>query len=214
MTPMVVVLSAPSGAGKTTIAARLVAERDDCGSSISATTRAPRPGEIDGVAYHFLSDAEFDRRLAAGEFVEHAEYRGHRYGTLASEVVRVTHAGRNVLLDIEVLGARQVRERFPDAVLVFIVPPSGAVLVERLRGRGTEDGVTIEGRLQRALDELSAAVEYDYVVVNDDIELAMGAVNAILEAESRRTGRQRDFAVFLERLRTEVTNELVRASAR
>jgi len=211
---MVVVLSAPSGAGKTTIAARLVAERDDCGSSISATTRAPRPGEIDGVAYHFLSDAEFDRRLAAGEFVEHAEYRGHRYGTLASEVVRVTHAGRNVLLDIEVLGARQVRERFPDAVLVFIVPPSGAVLVERLRGRGTEDGVTIEGRLQRALDELSAAVEYDYVVVNDDIELAMGAVNAILEAESRRTGRQRDFAVFLERLRTEVTNELVRASAR
>ncbi|MGH7584203.1 MAG: guanylate kinase [Gemmatimonadales bacterium] len=211
---MVVVLSAPSGAGKTTIAARLVAERDDCGYSISATTRPPRPGEVDGVAYYFLSEADFERRLAAGEFVEHAEYRGHRYGTLASEVVRVTHAGRNVLLDIEVLGARQVRARYPDAVLVFIVPPSGAVLAERLRGRGTEDGATIEGRLQRALDELSAAVEYDYVVVNDDIGLAVRTVNAILEAESRRTGRQRDFAVLLERLRTEVTNELIRASAR
>jgi len=214
VTPAVVVLSAPSGAGKTTIAARLVAERSDCGYSISATTRPPRPGEEDGVAYYFLSEAEFDRRLAAGEFVEHAEYRGHRYGTLASEILRVTHAGRNVLLDIEVLGARQVRERYPDAVLIFIVPPSGAELAERLRGRATEDGATIAGRLRRALDELSAAVEYDYVVVNDRIDRAVAAVNAIIEAESRRTSRQRDFAVLLDRLRAEVTTELNRATAR
>lgn len=208
---MVVVLSAPSGGGKTSIAQRLVAQRTDCGYSISATTRAPRPGEQDGVAYHFLTAREFERRVAAGEFAEHAVYNGFRYGTLMGELVRVMHGGQHVLLDIEVLGARQVRMRFPDAVLVFVIPPGGAVLAERLRGRGTEADGIIAGRLQRAIDELGAAVEYDYVVVNDDVGMAVEAVGAILDAEARRTSRQRDFSVVLDRLRAEVAAELLRA---
>jgi guanylate kinase len=207
---MVVVLSSPSGGGKTSITLRLVAERTDCGYSVSATTRAPRPGEQDGVAYYFLTAEEFERRVQAGDFAEHAVYHGHRYGTLASELVRVMHGGQHVLLDIEVIGARQVRARFPDAVLVFVVPPSGAVLAQRLRGRGTEADGVVAGRLRRAIDEIGAAVEYDYVVVNDEVGLAVEAVNAILDAESRRTSRQRDFAFVLDRLRAEVAAELLR----
>jgi guanylate kinase len=210
MTPMILVLSSPSGGGKSTITRRLVAERPDCGYSISATTRRPRPGEVDGAAYHFLTADEFERRVEAGEFAEHAEYDGHRYGTLVSELLRVTHGGQHVVLDIEVVGARQVRERFPGAVLVFVVPPSGAVLAERLRARSAEDNTRIAGRLQRAIDELGSAVEYDYVVVNDEVGAALHAVNAILDAEARRTSRQRDFTVVLDRLRAEVAAELVR----
>jgi guanylate kinase len=209
---MVVVLSSPSGGGKTSITKRLVAERADCGYSVSATTRKARPGEQDGVAYYFLTADEFERRVQAGEFAEHAVYHGHRYGTLASELVRVMHGGQHVLLDIEVVGARQVRERYPDAVLIFVVPPSGTVLAERLRGRGTEVDNVVAGRLRRAIDEIGAAVEYDYVVVNDEVGLAVEAVNAILDAESRRTSRQRDFAFVLDRLRAEVAAELLRAT--
>jgi guanylate kinase len=207
---MIVVLSSPSGGGKSTITRRLVTERTDCGYSVSATTRPPRPGEVDGTAYHFLTPAEFERRVQAGEFAENAEYDGYRYGTLVSEVVRVTHGGQHVVLDIEVVGARQVRERFPGAVLIFVVPPSGAVLAERLRSRAAADDTVVAGRLQRAIDELGAAAEYDYVVVNDEVGTALHAVNAILDAEARRTSRQRDFAVALDRLRAEVAAELVR----
>lgn len=209
---MVVVISSPSGGGKTSITKQLLADRADCGYSVSATTRAPRPGEQDGVAYHFLTPAEFERRVEAGEFVEHAEYNGHRYGTLVDGLMGVLHGGRHVLLDIEVAGARLVRARFPDAVLVFIVPPSGTVLANRLRGRGTEASGVVAARLQQAIDELGAAVEYDYVVVNEDVGMAVAAVSAILDAESRRTSRQRDFAVVLDRLRAEVAAELLRAS--
>lgn len=210
MTPMIVVLSSPSGGGKSTITQRLIAERPDCGYSVSATTRPPRPGEVDGIAYQFLTAAEFERRVEAGDFAEHAEYDGHRYGTLVSELLRVTHGGQHVVLDIEVVGARQVRERFPGAVLIFVVPPSGAVLAERLRARAAEDSTRVAGRLQRAIDELGAAAEYDYVVVNDEVGTALHAVNAILDAEARRTSRQRDFTVVLDRLRAEVAAELVR----
>ena len=213
MTPLVVVLSSPSGGGKSSIAKRLLGERGDSGYSVSATTRTPRPGEVDGEAYHFLSREEFERRVQAGDFLEHAEYNGHRYGTLFDEVRRVTHTGRHVLLDIEVVGARLVRERFPDAVLVFVVPPSGAVLADRLRARGTETEQVVAGRLQKALDELAAAVEYDYVVVNDALDEAVRIVHAILDAEARRTSRQRDVAVLLDRLRAEVAAELARSTA-
>ncbi|MBK6495264.1 MAG: guanylate kinase [Gemmatimonadetes bacterium] len=213
VTPLVVVLSSPSGGGKSSIAKRLLAEREDSGYSVSATTREPRPGEVDGEAYYFLSADEFERRVQAGDFLEHAEYNGHRYGTLFDEVRRVTHTGRHVLLDIEVVGARLVRERFPDAVLVFVVPPSGAVLAERLRGRGTEAEQVVAGRLQKALDELAAAVAYDYVVVNDALDEAVRIVHAILDAEARRTSRQRDVAVLLDRLRAEVAAELARSTA-
>jgi guanylate kinase len=210
---MIIVISSPSGGGKSSITRRLVAQRSDCGYSVSATTRSPRPGEVDGTAYLFLSDAEFEKKVQAGEFAEHAVYNGNRYGTLNSELVRVMHGGQHVVLDIEVLGARQVRTRHPDAVLIFVVPPSGAVLASRLRDRGTETDVVMASRLQQAIDELGAAVEYDYVVVNDQIEAAVAAVSAILDAESRRTSRQRDFAVVLDKLRAEVSAELLRATS-
>jgi len=213
MTPLVVVLSSPSGGGKSTIAKRILAERADAGYSVSATTRAPRAGEVDGEAYHFLSPDEFERLVQEGEFLEHAVYNGRRYGTLVREVRRVTQGGRHVLLDIEVVGARLVRERFPDAVLIFVVPPSGRVLAERLQGRGTEGAAELTGRLETALEELAAAHEYDYVVVNDDLEEAVRAVHAILDAESRRTSRQRDVSILIDRLRTEVAAELTRSAA-
>jgi guanylate kinase len=209
---MILVLSSPSGGGKSTIAARLVVERADCGYSVSATTRNPRPGEVAGEAYHFLTEAEFDERVRVGDFAEHAVYNGHQYGTLSSELVRVLHGGRHAILDIEVHGARQVRARFPEAVLVFIVPPSGAELARRLKARGTERPAVVTGRLQQAIDELGAAAAYDYIVVNDELEQAVQAVGAILDAESCRTTRQRDVAVVLDRLRTEVAAEVLRAA--
>jgi guanylate kinase len=212
MTPLVVVLSSPSGGGKTTITRRVVAERTDVGYSVSATTRPARAGEVDGREYHFLGPEAFEGRVQAGEFLEHAVYNGQRYGTLVSEVRRVVQSGRHVLLDIEVVGARLVRDRFPDAVLIFVVPPSGAELAARLRARGTEGADAVAARLEQSLEELAAAVEYDFVVVNDDLELAVRAVHAILEAEARRTSRQRDVTVLLDRLRTEVAAELERAS--
>lgn len=211
MTPLVVVLSSPSGGGKSSITKRLLAERSDAGYSVSATTRSPRPGETDGAAYHFLTREEFARRVDAGEFLEHATYNGHAYGSLVEAVREVTRSGRHVLLDIEVVGAHMVRERFPDAVLIFVVPPTGAVLAQRLRGRGTEDDAVVRARLERALDELDAAPEYDYVVVNDVLDDAVRAVNAILDAESRRTSRQRDATVLLDRLRTEIAAEITRS---
>lgn len=212
MTPLIVVLSSPSGGGKSTITRRLVAERNDVGYSISATTRPARPGEVDGREYHFLGHEEFERRVQAGEFLEHAVYNGHRYGTLVGEVRRVVQGGQHVLLDIEVIGARLVRDRFPDAVLIFVVPPSGAELAARLRARGTDGKEAVAARLEQSLEELAAAVEYDFVVVNDDLDLAVRAVHAILDAEARRTSRQRDVSVLFDRLRSEVAAELERAS--
>lgn len=212
MTPLLVVLSSPSGGGKSTIARRVLSERNDVGYSVSATTRPARANEVHEREYHFLSHEEFERRVQGGEFLEHAVYNGHRYGTLVSELRRVMQGGRHVLLDIEVVGARLVRDRFPDAVLIFVVPPSGSELAARLRARGTEGKLDVAGRLEQALEELAAAVEYDFVVVNDDLDLAVRAVHAILDAESRRTSRQRDVTVLLDRLRTEVAAELDRAS--
>lgn len=212
MKPLVVVLSSPSGGGKSTIARRVLAERSDTGYSVSATTRAPRGTEQDGREYHFLSADEFERRVQAGEFLEHASYNGNRYGTLEQEVRLVTQDGRHVLLDIEVVGARLVRERFPEAVLIFLVPPNGKSLAERLRARGTESDAAVSARLERAMDELEAAVEYDYVIVNDDLEDAVRAVHAILDVESRRASRQRNISVLLDRLRSEVAGEIARTT--
>lgn len=208
MRPLLVVLSSPSGGGKSTIVRRLLAERDDVTHSVSATTRAPRPGEENGVAYHFISRDEFERELAAGSFVEHAEYGGNLYGTLSREIQRGLDAGRHVLLDIEVVGARQVRSRFPEAVFIFVVPPSGRVLADRLAARGTEGQDRRAVRLQHALDELAAAEEYDYVVVNDELDDAVRITGAILDAESRRSSRQRLLWEGLDRLRNEVRDEL------
>jgi guanylate kinase len=180
--------------------------------SVSATTRPIRPGEEDGKHYHFLARAEFERRVKAGEFVEWAEYGGHLYGTLRDEVDKGLAGGRHVVLDIEVVGARQVLKQFPDAVLVFVLPPSAAMLAQRLRGRNTEDVDTVARRLTIAGDELVAAREYEYVVVNDDVVEAVSHVAAILDGEARRVRRltnldtviaslRRDLAGITERLR-------------
>ncbi len=192
MKAFLLVLSAPSGGGKTTIANALVAAREDVGYSVSATTRAPRPKERDGVDYHFVTPAEFERRVRAGEFVEWAEYGGERYGTLKAEVEKVLSAGRHVVLDIEIQGARAVRQQYPEAVLVFVVPPSADELMRRLGGPGGTRAQSLVARLRRAVEELHEAPFYDYVVINADRTEAVAEVAAILDAESKRPRRNPD----------------------
>ena len=171
MNPFPIILSAPSGGGKTTIAHELLRRRSDVGYSVSCTTRAPRAGEKDGADYYFLSRDEFLRRRAAGDFAESAEVHGNLYGTLRSEIDRVLGTGRHVIMDIDVQGARQMRDAFPSSVTVFVLPPSGEVLLERLRARQTESPEQLVARLHSALRELRAIEEYEYVMVNDDLEI-------------------------------------------
>ena len=204
MRPFLLVLSSPSGGGKSTIARHLLSAREDLGYSVSATTRAPRPNEQDGVDYHFIPAAEFARRVEAGEFVEWAEYGGSKYGTLRAEVDRVMAEGQSVVLDIEVAGARQVRKAFPESVHVFVLPPSGVALAQRLRMRRTDDAAAQAHRLAIAKEEIGAAGEYDYVVVNDDLVTAVAQVAAILDAEGRRTQRMTDLNATVDRLRREL----------
>jgi len=175
------VLSAPSGAGKTTIAHRLRAARGDVVFSVSATTRPPREGERDGVDYHFVAEDEFRRMIAAGELIEWAQVHGSFYGTPLRNVLHAQARGEYLLLDIDVQGARQIRQRVPQAVLVFVLPPSGETLVRRLTGRGSEDDARVQRRLRNALEEIRAAPEFDNVVVNDDLDAAVAEVGALLE---------------------------------
>jgi len=169
----VFVITGPSGVGKGTLIRGLMERLPKLELSVSATTRAPRPGERDGVDYHFLSRHEFDRRVAHGDFVEHADYAGRSYGTLRSELDRRVHAGVPVVLEIEVQGARQVRAAMPEAVQVFIAPPSLPALRARLVGRGTDGAEEVERRLRVAEQELTAQPEFAHVVVNDRLENAL-----------------------------------------
>src|SRR3954469_2775644 len=166
----VLVVTGPSGVGKGTLIRRLLERRPDYRLSVSATTREPRPGEVDGRDYHFLTEQEFERRLAAGDFLEHALYAGNHYGTLKEEVER---ALGNLVLEIEVEGARQVRQAMPEATQVFIAPPSDETLRERLEGRRTDTPEVIERRLARAKEELAARQEFKRVIVNDDLDRAV-----------------------------------------
>lgn len=184
-----VVLSAPSGAGKTTIARMLLDRRSDVGYSVSCTTRAPRGGEVNGVDYHFLTPAEFDAAVQRGEFAEWAQVHGNRYGTLVSEVERVMKAGQHVMLDIDVQGARQVVQRFMDSVTIFVLPPSAEALVARLIGRNTESSEALALRLQNAVLELEEAERYQHVVVNDNLEQAVADVARIIDDESVKRER-------------------------
>ncbi len=210
MKPFLLVLSAPSGGGKSSIARNLLQGRDDLGYSVSATTRPIREGEQEGVDYYFLTREEFVRRRDTGEFLEWATYGSHLYGTLRSEIERIFARGRHAVLDIEIEGARQIRANFPNSLHVFVLPPSAEVLVGRLTGRKTEPVEVIRERVSRAADELTAVSEYDYALVNEELVVAVAQVAAILDAEARRVSRQDTLPTFIERLRRDVTTAVTK----
>lgn len=181
-----IVFSAPSGCGKGTMLAEILKDERFV-LSVSATTRAPREGETDGVNYHFLTREDFEQRIAEGKFIEHAEYCQNLYGTLVSEVDGRLEQGLNVILEIEPQGAMKIREKRPDAVFIFIVPPSVGELRRRLKKRGTETDEVIEERVSKASWELSQAEKYDYIIVNDALEDAVSDFFAVIRAEQLKT---------------------------
>ncbi len=177
------VLAGPSGGGKTSVCNALLDRREDVDFSISATTRAPRPGEVDGAQYHFVSRRRFQEMVRNGDLLEWAEVHGELYGTPMSNVAACLVTGRALLLDIDVQGARQVRRNLDSAVLVFLLPPSAERLLERLRGRGSEDAEAVQRRMSSAVSELESVGEFDYAVVNEDLDSTVDAVESILMAE-------------------------------
>lgn len=195
-----VVISAPSGAGKTTIARMLVEKNDDVIFSISATTRRPRKGERDGRDYHFVGDVAFDRMIERDELAEWAVVHGRRYGTPRQEITSALQQGRTVVLDIDVQGARQVRRTIPNALLIFVLPPSAAELARRLSGRASEDPNERRRRLINARREIEAVSEFDFVVVNDRLDRAYARVESILKAEWARVARMRELDAFAQGL--------------
>jgi guanylate kinase len=180
------IVSAPSGAGKTSLIAALLEREPRLRLAVSYTTRAPRPGEVDGVHYHFVAEDRFLAMAAAGELLESAEVFGNHYGTAEATVRGELQAGRDILLEIDWQGARQVRGRFPAAVSVFILPPSAEALAERLRGRGQDGADIIAARLGKARDEMAHYGEYDYLIVNDVFEQALAQLHAVVRAERLR----------------------------
>lgn len=184
----VFVITGPSGVGKGTLIRGLLERVPQLELSVSATTRPPRPGEHDGRDYHFLTPEEFDHRVAQGGFVEHATYSGNRYGTLRSELESRLRAGAPVVLEIEVQGARQVREAMPEAIAVFIAPPSAEALRARLVGRGTDTPEQVDARLQTAQRELEAQSEFAHVIVNDRLEDATDELEQIVRSALARAG--------------------------
>jgi guanylate kinase len=210
VTPFPIILSAPSGGGKTSIARALLARRPDVGYSVSCTTRQPREGEIPDKDYYFVSRSEFALRRQRNEFAESAEVHGNLYGTLRSEVDRVLGSGQHVLMDIDVQGALQFTKVFPQSVTVFILPPSAEVLLERLRQRQTESKAELADRLQSALQELQAVELYEYIVVNDNLDQAVQRVSSIIDAEvsnrDRVAGLRKQVAELIHHLEREIAS--------
>ena len=185
------VITGPSGVGKSTLIRHCLQTIPGLSFSVSATTRAPRDGETDGVDYHFLDRQSFGERVAAGAFLEHAQVYDRRYGTLATPTAKALERGDSLILDIDVQGSAQVRQTRPDAIHVFILPPSLDHLERRLRARGTDSDAIIEGRMQQVHEQLAGAPHFDYLVMNDDLAIAKRCLAGVLLAEmQRRTRRQ------------------------
>lgn len=189
MSGLLFVVSAPAGCGKDTILNKLFERTDSAGYAVSATTRSPRDGEVNGVHYHFLTRGEFERKIAEKEVLEYTEYCGNYYGTLRKSVDELLSRGKDAILKIEVEGAMNIRRMFPEACLVFILPPSWEVLEERLRSRGTETAEKIAERTRQARTEVEFAKNYDYLIVNDDLDTAVDDLLAVLRAEKLRRSR-------------------------
>lgn len=198
-----IVVSGFSGAGKGTIMKKLVSETEDFALSISMTTRAPREGEQHGKEYYFVTKEVFEETIANDGLVEYACYCGNYYGTPKSYVDEMLSAGKNVLLEIEMQGAMKIKEKFPEAVLLFVMPPSAKVLYERLVGRGTETKEVIDKRMARAVDESQGIEQYDYIVVNDDLDTCVEEVKAIVAASANAAVRNRE---FIELVRGELSS--------
>ena len=186
---LLIIFSGPSGSGKGTIMKSLLASRDDTVLSVSMTTRAPRPGEIDGYHYHFVTREVFQKTIEEDGFLEYAEYNGNFYGTPEAPIRRLLNEGKNVMLEIEVQGAEKVMDHRSDVVSIFITIPSYAELERRLRGRGTESEEVIQGRMKTSQYELSRAFRYQYIVLNDEVEKAVDRISTIIDAEHMRYSR-------------------------
>ena len=188
-----IVISGPSGAGKSTVLFKAIEGRKDICFSTSVTTRKPRPGEFDGREYFFIKHERFEEMIANDELLEHATYVNNYYGTPRAYVESKMESGFNVVLDIEIQGARQVNKKMPDAVKIFIIPPSIDELAKRLRGRGTDTEEAIQGRLARARQEYAEADFYDYIIINDDVETAAKELSSIIIAEQCRASGRIDY---------------------
>ncbi len=204
---LLVVISGFSGAGKGTLVKKLLSEHENYQLSVSATTRAPRPGEVDGKDYFFVSKSRFEEMIIKQELIEYASYVGNYYGTPKAFVKEALAAGSDVLLEIEIQGALKVRERFPEAILIFVAPPDAETLRSRLLGRGTETPEQVTARLRRAAEESQWMPDYDYLLINDDLEHAAEELHFMIDSQHSRMSQNRRFA---ERIRDDLNKHFLK----